>query len=128
LVTLLYLSANVAYLGALPITGSPDFESAVRGAQSGIEYLEKTGDSKEAKLEREKLDELLAQTSSYDRGIAYAPDDRVATSLMEQVVPGWGPTVMAIAIMISTFGCMNGLILSGARLTWAMAHDNLFFR
>jgi APA family basic amino acid/polyamine antiporter len=42
--------------------------------------------------------------------------------------PGYGAPLMAIAIMISTFGCLNGLILAGARLYWAMARDGLFFR
>src|SRR5262249_53195427 len=47
--------------------------------------------------------------------IQHAPDDRVATAAMETVFHGAGPVVMAVAIMISTFGCNNGLILSGAR-------------
>jgi len=61
------------------------------------------------------------------RGIAYAADERVATAMMEQAWPGRGHFVMAVAIMISTFGCINGLILMGARLYYAMARDNLFF-
>jgi APA family basic amino acid/polyamine antiporter len=44
------------------------------------------------------------------------------------IFPGYGATVMAVAIMISTFGCNNGLILAGARAYWAMARDGLFFR
>lgn len=60
--------------------------------------------------------------------IANAPNDRVATALVEKWRPGLGVTVMAVAIMISTFGCNNGLILMGARLTYAMARDGLFFR
>jgi basic amino acid/polyamine antiporter, APA family len=60
--------------------------------------------------------------------IQHAPDDRVATAAMETVFHGAGPVVMAIAIMISTFGCDNGLILSGARVYYAMAKDGLFFR
>src|SRR5205823_3925932 len=42
--------------------------------------------------------------------------------------PGTGATIMAVAIMISTFGCNNGLILAGARAYYAMARDGLFFR
>jgi APA family basic amino acid/polyamine antiporter len=60
--------------------------------------------------------------------IANAPSDRVATATVEAIFPGKGAAMMAIFIMISTFGCMNGLILSGARASFAMARDKLFFR
>jgi APA family basic amino acid/polyamine antiporter len=60
--------------------------------------------------------------------IQHAPDDRVATAAIETVFHGAGPVIMAIAIMISTFGCDNGLILSGARVYYAMARDGLFFK
>lgn len=60
--------------------------------------------------------------------IATADNDRVATAMIEKWQPGIGVTLMAVAIMISTFGCNNGLILMGARLTWAMARDGVFFR
>jgi APA family basic amino acid/polyamine antiporter len=60
--------------------------------------------------------------------IQHAPDDRVATAAIETVFHGAGPIVMAIAIMVSTFGCDNGLILSGARVYYAMARDGLFFQ
>jgi APA family basic amino acid/polyamine antiporter len=60
--------------------------------------------------------------------IQTAPADRVGTLMMKTIFPGVGVAVMAIAIMISTFGCCNGLILSGARAYFAMARDGLFFR
>jgi len=60
--------------------------------------------------------------------IQHAPDDRVATAAIETVFTGAGPKIMAIAIMISTFGCINGLILAGARVYYAMARDQLFFK
>jgi APA family basic amino acid/polyamine antiporter len=60
--------------------------------------------------------------------IQHAPDNRVATAAIETVFPGAGTVIMAIAIMISTFGCNNGLILSGARVYYAMARDGLFFQ
>jgi len=60
--------------------------------------------------------------------IKTVPDDRVATAAVEAVFRGAGPITMAIAIMISTFGCDNGIILSGARVYYAMARDGLFFR
>lgn len=56
-----------------------------------------------------------------------APEDRVATLVMQQVLGGPGLYLMAAAILISTFGCVNGLILSGARVYYAMARDGLFF-
>jgi len=60
--------------------------------------------------------------------IQTAPSDRVATATLESIVPGLGATLMAVAILISTFGCNNGLILAGARAYYAMARDGLFFR
>jgi len=62
------------------------------------------------------------------RGIEHATQDRVGTAAAEQVFGPSGATFMAIAILISTFGCNNGLILSGARVYFAMARDKLFFR
>jgi APA family basic amino acid/polyamine antiporter len=60
--------------------------------------------------------------------IQHAPDDRVGTAAMEVMFGGAGAGIMAAAIMISTFGCCNGLILAGARVYYAMAQDGLFFR
>jgi APA family basic amino acid/polyamine antiporter len=60
--------------------------------------------------------------------IQNAPSDRVATAMLQVIFPGYGPTIMAIAIMISTFGCVNSLVLAGARAFYAMAKDKLFFR
>src|SRR3954463_10645111 len=60
--------------------------------------------------------------------IQNAPSDRVASETANVIFPGSGATLMAIVIMISTFGCNNGLILSGARAYYAMARDGLFFR
>ena len=59
--------------------------------------------------------------------IQNAPSDRVATAMLEAIFPGYGPSIMAIAIMISTFGCVNSLVLAGARAYYAMAKDKLFF-
>ena len=60
--------------------------------------------------------------------IQNAPSDRVASETANVIFPGAGATIMAVAIMISTFGCNNGLILAGARCYYAMARDGLFFR
>jgi basic amino acid/polyamine antiporter, APA family len=59
--------------------------------------------------------------------IQSAPSDRVATAVLEKIFPGYGPVMMAIAIIISTFGCVNGLVLAGARAYYSMAVDKLFF-
>lgn len=60
-------------------------------------------------------------------GIQTAPQNRVATAVMHQIFGAPGTVLMAVAIIISTFGCNNGLILAGARVSYAMARDKLFF-
>src|SRR5437660_3699777 len=64
----------------------------------------------------------------FERGIQYATEDRVGTAVMTQMFGAAGGSLMAIAIMLSTFGCCNGLILAGSRVYYAMAKDGLFFR
>jgi basic amino acid/polyamine antiporter, APA family len=63
----------------------------------------------------------------FARGIAGADSDRVAAAAMQMVWGGIGAAITAILVMVSTFGCANGLILTGARVTYAMAHDGVFF-
>ncbi len=92
IVTLLYLLANVAYLGLLPLHGSP------------------TG------------------SDAWSLGIQFAQNDRVGTAAATQILGNTAVSMMAVLIMISTFGCNNGLILAGSRLFYAMAGDNLFFK
>ncbi|MCC7341923.1 MAG: amino acid permease [Bryobacterales bacterium] len=60
--------------------------------------------------------------------IQHAPADRVGTAAAEVLLGPVARQVMAIAIMISTFGCINGLLLAGARVYYAMSLDGLFFR
>ena len=60
--------------------------------------------------------------------IAFAPQDRVAVSAANSIFGAIGTYVIAVMIMISTFGCNNGLILAGARVYYTMAKDGLFFR
>jgi APA family basic amino acid/polyamine antiporter len=81
LVSVMYVLANVAYVGVLPL-----------GA------------------------------------IQTAAQDRVGTAAAQVIFGAAGLTIMAVAIMISTFGCANGLILAGARVYYAMSHDGLFFK
>ena len=63
-----------------------------------------------------------------ERGIQFATQDRVGTAAAEVIFGPAGVVIMAVAILISTFGCNNGLILAGARVYWAMARDGVFFR
>jgi len=60
--------------------------------------------------------------------IQTAPDDRVASAALNAIFGPKGAMMMAAAIIISTFGCNNGLILAGARVSYAMARDGLFFK
>jgi APA family basic amino acid/polyamine antiporter len=62
------------------------------------------------------------------RGIQYAAEGRVGTATAEVVFGSAGAVIVAIAIIISSFGCNNGLILAGARIYYAMAKDGLFFK
>ncbi len=59
--------------------------------------------------------------------IQNAPSDRVATAVLRSISPQWGAPLMAVAIMVSTFGCVNALVLAGPRVYFAMALDKLFF-
>jgi len=67
-------------------------------------------------------------TTVLARGLQFAGGDRVGTAVAEAMVGASGAVLVAIAVMISTFGCNNGLILAGARVYYAMAKDGLFFR
>jgi APA family basic amino acid/polyamine antiporter len=128
LVTMLYILANVAYLNALPIHGKPELDAQVRALQERAAEYQAKGQEDQVGAVREEIESLLKNSSTLERGIAYARDDRVGTAVMELVFPRGGVEFMAVAIMLSTFGCTNGLILSGARLYYAMARDGLFFR
>ena len=60
--------------------------------------------------------------------IQSAPQDRVATAVANRMFGPLGESLLAAAIMVSTFGCVNGMVLAGARVYYAMANDGLFFR
>jgi APA family basic amino acid/polyamine antiporter len=131
LVILLYLLANCAYLTALPLHG--DEPKAERLAAEASDYegdaarLRAAGKALEADEAWEIAGTLRSQAAFW-RGIDHARDDRVGTAVLERVSPRFGVPIMAIAIMVSTFGCLNGLILMGPRLYYAMGQDRLFFR
>jgi APA family basic amino acid/polyamine antiporter len=98
-VLLLYVLCNFVYLSVLPLAGD------------------------------------AAAATIAGRGIQYASEDRVATAVMEQAASsfgaagaGYGAKLMAAAILISTFGCVNGMLLAGARVYYAMSRDGLFFK
>ncbi|MCX6268315.1 MAG: amino acid permease [Bacteroidetes bacterium] len=92
IVTILYLLANIVYITALPVRGSPE------GADIA------------------------------SRGMQYALNDRLGTASISGVFGNYAVLIMAAFIVISTFGCNNGLILAGARVYYAMATDRIFFK
>lgn len=100
LVTVIYVSANFAYLSLLPLKGLPNTMPV-------------------------PTDMSLSVIS---RGIMFAEQDRVGTAAAFQIFGNSAAVIMSVLIIISTFGCNSGLILSGARVYYAMAKDGLFFR
>jgi basic amino acid/polyamine antiporter, APA family len=74
------------------------------------------------------LDGVPNAAAILERGIKYAAEERVGTAVMTQMLGPAGGVLMAFAILLSSFGCDNGLILAGARVYYAMAKDRLFFR
>ncbi len=88
----IYLLANVAYLGLLPLHGDPNGTDVV------------------------------------SRGIQFATNDRVGAAAASQIFGNVAVFIMAALIMVSTFGCNNGLVLAGARVYYAMSKDGLFFK
>lgn len=111
LVTTLYLLANLTYLMVLPVQGD-------EGTAQQLQAIDKDDPALVGKY--------AAATQAL--GISQAKDDRVGTAVMQAASPTLGVPLMAIAIMVSTFGCVNGMILLGARLYYAMAQDGLFFQ
>jgi APA family basic amino acid/polyamine antiporter len=101
-VILLYIAVNFVYLAHLPFDGDPNGTTVLA---RGIKYA----------TDRPEL-------------ASANPQDRVGTAAMLQMFGTSGAALMAVAILISTFGCCNGLILSGARVYYAMARDGLFFK
>jgi APA family basic amino acid/polyamine antiporter len=69
-----------------------------------------------------------AGVSVLARGIQHATEDRVGTAALEQIFHSGGAQLMAAAVLISTFGCANGLTMAGARVYYAMSQDGLFFK
>ena len=69
-----------------------------------------------------------AGADALSRGIQHAAQDRIGTAAIEVALGSGAAALMAVAILLSTFGCNNGLILAGPRVYWAMARDRLFFQ
>lgn len=99
IVTILYVMTNVAYLGLLPLKGQP-----ISG------------------------DFVYTRDAVESAGIQFASSGRVGTAAAYMLFGDVANILMAILIMISTFGCNNGLIMAGSRLFYAMSKDGLFFR
>src|SRR5262249_28050367 len=125
-VVLLYVLANVAYDVALPVRGNEKEGDHWRQQSEKLVSLAERKPPEEAQSLLMEADEARKKTA-FSYGIDHAKDDRVGTAVLERIAPRYGVPIMAIAIMISTFGCVNGLILMGARLHYAMAQDRLFF-
>ena len=125
LVISLYLLANVAYLVTLPLEGNPQKLAAIKQAD---EF------KNDPLIQADPDKVVLIETAGKDRidpsvlGIQNAAADRVATASLNVTLGTVGAVLMAIAIMISTFGANNGIILGGARVFYTMARDGLFFR
>lgn len=128
LVITLYLLANVAYLSALPVRGSFVVNAKMRALDRRAAIAEGAGNLKAVKQVQREKKHFLEGKTPFERGIAYAKDDRVGTEVLEAKSPGLGVTFIALTVIVSTFGCVNGLMLMGARLYYAMARDGLFFR
>jgi APA family basic amino acid/polyamine antiporter len=123
----IYILTNLVYLLALPVRADPQLETYIRATQQQISQLTAEGRSSEAQALQRELEQRWRQATPKQRGIARVLDDRVGTAVLEQVSPRFGVAFMAVAVMISTFGCVNGMTLMGARLYYAMAQDGLFF-
>src|SRR5207245_6293476 len=106
----------------------PEVNAAMRQLDREEDKAENAGNAKAVEKVQEAKKKLLESKSTFDRGIAYAKDDRVGTEVLEAKSPGLGVTFIALTVIVSTFGCVNGLMLMGARLYYAMARDGVFFR
>jgi APA family basic amino acid/polyamine antiporter len=130
-VILLYIVANVAFLESLPIKGD-----VKRAGQLEAEATKRLDEATQYMNQGKVTEAIDARGQAYTRqseavyyrGIDNARDGRVGTAVLELASPVWGAPIMAIAIMISTFGCVNGMTLMGARLYYVMAQEGLFFR
>lgn len=126
-VILLYLLANVAYVVDLPVKGDDALAKKWEVRSASLEEAAKQASESMPKQQFLEEAEAARKEAAYHRGIDHAKDSRVGTAVLERIAPRYGVPLMAIAIMVSTFGCLNGLILMGARLHYAMAQDRLFF-
>ncbi len=100
IVTILYVLANVAYLGLLPLQGTPPGDGVFMYTKETVESA----------------------------GIQFASQGRVGTSAAYMMFGDIANYLMAGLIMVSTFGCNNGIIMAGSRLFYAMSKEGLFFR
>ncbi len=99
IVTVIYILANVAYLGLLPLKGQP-IDASLAFTDQGVRHA----------------------------GMQFANEGRVGIAASYMVMGDVAQYIMAALIMISTFGCNNGIILAGARLFYVMACQGMFFK
>jgi amino acid transporter len=131
-------AANRLRAQRLMVEADPNKDKRARQQEAEkLEIEEKARRQEAAEKTRHALAEAAAAQAELDKdyqqatpklGIDHARDKRVATAALELASPNFGVVFMAVAIMVSTFGCINGLVLMGARLYYAMARDQLFFR
>lgn len=130
-VVILYVLANYAYVSSLPVKG--DLEKATKiekeadNEEALASQLVSMGKIQEAGEARDRA-ESRRRESTFHRGIDQAKEKRLGTAVLELLSPRYAAPFMAIAIMISTFGCVNGMTLMGARLYYVMAKEQLFFQ
>jgi APA family basic amino acid/polyamine antiporter len=132
-VIVLYLLANVAYLTSLPLEGDRqalemERKTAHPTTTATSIVLMASPNLVSPYLAVHSLSTNPFLPTTIERGVNHAKDDRVGTAVLDLASPGYGVRLMAVAIMISLFGCANGLVLMGARLYYAMARDGLFFQ
>jgi APA family basic amino acid/polyamine antiporter len=130
-VVILYVLANVAYVESLPLKGNVELATKLEKEAGADEEFAKQlaaqGKNAEAGEASGRANSRRME-AAHARGIDSARDDRVGTAVLELLSPQYAAPIMAIAIMISTFGCVNGMTLMGARLYYVMAQEGLFFR
>lgn len=130
-VVLLYVAANLAFVESLPVRGNLEAAKKLESESAQLErqatQFMNQGKVKEAGEARDQANTRISE-AALARGIDNARDGRVGTAVLELFSPRWGAPIMAFAIMISTFGCVNGMTLMGARLYYVMAQEGLFFR
>ena len=110
-VIVLYMLANLAYLAALPVQPKPEAARQLAAYEEQITAKTAANDDEAVKKLKQERDEFREREGIRAFGIQLPRDDRVGTAVMELASPKLGTPLMAVAIMISTFGCVNGMAI-----------------